>query len=93
MSGQKSEHKTTIFIVHKSRAAGLPLWIISLDLSKALDAVNWEKLWEALRRQNISNQLIWILQCLYQDQASVVRDGAADTRTFSIFMVCDKGAC
>ena len=26
----------------KSRAAGVPLWIISLDLSKAFHTVNWE---------------------------------------------------
>ena len=32
----------------KSRAAGLPLWIISLDLSKAFDTVNWETLWKVL---------------------------------------------
>ena len=49
----------------KSRAAGVPLWIISLDLSKAFHTVNWNTLWEALRRQKISNQSIWILQCLY----------------------------
>ena len=52
-----------------------------------------EKLWEALRRQNISNQLISILQCAYQNQTGVVRDGAGDSKTFSIFLVCDKGAC
>jgi len=84
---------TTNLKLHKSRPAGLPLWIISMDLSKACDTVNWTKLWEALRRQNISNQLISILQCLYQNQTGVVRDGAGDSRTFSIFLVCDKGAC
>ena len=44
---------TTNLVLDKSGAAGLALWIISLDLSKAFDAVNWETLWEALGRQNI----------------------------------------
>ena len=63
------EHVLTMkFFLHKSRAAGLPLWIISLDLSKAFDTVNWKKLWETLRRQNISSHLISFVQCLYQNQ-------------------------
>ena len=38
-----------------------------------------------MRRQNISNQLIWILQCIYHNQTSVVRDSAGDSGTFDIF--------
>ena len=63
----------------------------SLDLSKAFDTVNWETLWEALRRQNTSNQLIWIFQCLYHNQTGVVRDGAGDSRTFDIFSGVRQG--
>ena len=92
-SGRRMEEHvlTTNLVLDKSRAAGLPLWIISLDLSKAFDTVNWETLWEALRRQNISNQLIWILQCLYHNQTGVVRDGAGDSRTFDIFSGVRQG--
>ena len=92
-SGRRMEEHvlTTNLVLDKSRAAGLPLWIISLDLSKAFDTVNWETLWEALRRQNISNQLVWILQCLYHNQTGVVRDGAGDSRTFDIFSGVRQG--
>ena len=92
-SGRRMEEHvlTTNLFLDKSRPAGLPLWIISLDLSKAFDTVNWETLWEALRRQNISNQLIWILQCLYHNQTGVVRDGAGDSRTFDIFSGVRQG--
>ena len=76
---------TTKSILEKSRAAGLPLRIISLDLSIAFDTVNWETLWEALRRQNVSDQPIWILQCPYRSPTSVVPDGAGDSSTFNIF--------
>ena len=82
---------TTNLILDKSRAAGLPLWIISLDLSKAFDTVKWDTLWEALRRQNISDQLIWILQCLYHDQTGVVRDGAGASRKFDILSGVRQG--
>ena len=77
-SGRRMEEHvlTTNLSLDKSRAAGLPLWVISLDLSKAFDTVKWDTLWETLRRQNISDQLIGILQCLYHDQTGVVRDGA-----------------
>ena len=92
-SGRRMEEHvlTTNLILDKSRAAGLPLWIISLDLSKAFDTVKWDTLWEALRRQNISDQLIWILQCLYHDQTGVVRDGAGASRKFDILSGVRQG--
>ena len=64
---------TTNLILDKKGGTGLPLWIISLDLSRAFDTVKWDTLWEALRRQNISDHLIWILQCLYHDQTGASR--------------------
>ena len=82
---------TTNLILDKSRGTGLPLWIISLDLSNAFDTVKWDTLWEALRRQNISHQLIWILQCLYHDQTSVVCDGAGASRKFDILCGVRQG--
>ena len=75
---------TTFFCLDKSRGTGLPLWIISLDLSKAFDTVKLDTLWEALRRQNISDQLIWILHCLCHDQTGVVCDGAGASIKFDI---------
>ena len=82
---------TTNLILDKSKGTGLPLWIISLDLSKAFDTVKWDTLWEALRRQNISDQLIWILQCLYHDQTCVVCDGAGASRKFDILSGVRQG--
>ena len=85
-SGRRMEERvlTTNLILDKSTGTALPLWIINLDLSKAFDTVKWDTLWEALRRQNISDQLIWILQCLYHDQTGVVCDGAGASRKFDI---------
>ena len=66
------------------KQVGLPLWIISLDLSKTFDTVKWETLCEALRRQKISDQLIWVLGSPYPNQTSVVRDEGGDKRNFDI---------
>ena len=38
-----------------------PLWIISLDLSKTFDRVNWESLWQAVGVHGVSQHLVWIL--------------------------------
>ena len=64
---------------------------IGLDLSKAFDTIKWDTVWEALRRQNRSDQLIWILRCLYHDQTGVVRDGAGASRQFDILSGVRQG--
>ena len=53
-------------------------------LSKAFETEKSETLWEPLRRQDISSQLIWIFGYLYHNQTSVIRDGAGDSRKFDI---------
>ena len=59
------EHLLTANVcLQKTLAASAPLWIISLDFSKAFDKVDWNALWSALRQHGISEHLIWILQCV-----------------------------
>ena len=43
----------------KTTAHGVPVWLVSLDLSKAFDRVHWPTLWNALRAQGISDHMIW----------------------------------
>ena len=45
-----------------------PIWIVSLDLSKAFDRINWDALWLSLRDHGISQHLVWAVQCLYSSQ-------------------------
>ena len=67
------EHLLTAnLVVHKSRASNVPVWILSLDLSKAFDRIDWGALWQALRAQGVLAQIIWILQCMYFGQHGVV---------------------
>ena len=56
------EHLLTAnLFLDKATAHGIPVWLVSLDLSKAFDRVHWPTLWNALRAQGISDQMIWML--------------------------------
>ena len=58
------------------------MWIISLDLSKAFDRVDWDALWDALRHRGVSEHIIWILQVMYHDQKGLIHDGSKSSREF-----------
>lgn len=63
------EHLLTAnLMIDKATAHDIPLWIVSLDLSKAFDRVSWSALWAALQDHGVSDHLIWMIQNLYRDQ-------------------------
>ena len=79
------EHLLTAnLVVDKLLAVSTPIWIISLDLSKAFDRVSWDKLWVALRLQGISDHLVWTMQNLYTGQLGQIQGDAGDNRVFPI---------
>ena len=75
---------TTNLVVDKSRASNVSLWILSLDLSKAFDRIDWGALWQALRAQGVSAQIIWTLQCMYFGQHGVVMSFGDCSKEFHI---------
>ena len=80
------EHLVTANIVlDKMQAANLPVWIVSIDFSKAFDRIDWAALWPALRGQGVSVHLIWLLQIVYHNQEGVVRGDSSTSRWFNIF--------
>ena len=52
----------------KAAAHDMPVWVVSLDLSKEIDRVSWPSLWQALANHGVSAHLNWILQSLYDNQ-------------------------
>lgn len=75
---------TANLVLDKATNAGLPVWIVSLDLSKAFDRVKWEALWDALAADGISKHLICVLQLLYHDQCGEILGDWGRSREFHI---------
>ena len=79
------EHLVTAnLVLGKADAVGIPVWIISLDLSKAFDRVHWPALWTALVDGGIPVHPVWILQCVYFGQCGEVVGEMGQSRKFNI---------
>ena len=52
------------FLVDKTLTGGIPIWMISWDLSKALDRIDVQSLWKALRCHRVSDHLVWLIYLL-----------------------------
>jgi hypothetical protein len=74
---------TATQVVDKTLSTKTPIWIISLDLSKAFDGVDWKALWQELSH-GISEHLGWILQTPYNF-------GRILPERFQLQVACDKG--
>ena len=65
--------------------ANKPLWILSLDLSKACDRVVWDALWRGLRLHGVSAHLIiWLLQLMYSNQTGQISGHSDVSREFCV---------
>ena len=73
---------TTRLVLDKLSNADVPIWIVSLDLSKAVDRVHWPALWLALSKQGLSEHMIWMIQ--YRDQQGQVVGSNGCSRSFAI---------
>ena len=79
------EHLLTAnMVIDKTLLGNTPLWIVSLDLSKAFDRVDWGSLWEALRLHGVSPHLIWLLQMTYANQKGQVLSNIDTSHEFDI---------
>ena len=75
---------TTNLVLDKTLSLDVPMWIVSLDLSKAFDKVKWENLWEALGEHGVSDHMLWVLQCMYYGQTGRIGDNSPDGGWFCI---------
>jgi len=86
------EHLLTAgMFIEKTRAQNISIWAISLDLSKAFDRIDWPSLWTALRAHGVSEQIVWILSCLYQGQSGHVRGKSKSSKEFDILAGVRQG--
>ena len=80
---------TTNLVLDKTLSLDVPVWIVSVDLSKAFDKVKWESLWEALSEHGMFDHMLSVLQCMYYGQG-----GLSPTVLMEICFVsgeaCDK---
>ena len=75
---------TTNLVLDKTLALDVPLWIVSLDLSKAFDKVKWEHVWEALSEHGVSDHMLWVLQSIYYGQMGRIEHNNTDGDPFCI---------
>ena len=75
---------TATLFLDKAWDKGIPVWIVSLDLSKVFDWVNWNALWLALHDHGISDHLVWILQLIYANQLGEVQGEHSNSDPFPI---------
>ena len=71
-------------MINKTFTVNIPVWILSLDLSKAFDRVSWPALWQALRGSGLSHHMVWLLQQLYADQHGQALGEWGRSKEFSI---------
>ena len=88
-SGRRIEETmlTASLVIERALAVTMPIWIISSNLSKAFDRVDWPALWRALADQGFNPHIIWNLQCAYCEQMGQVRGDSGDSRSFEILGV------
>ena len=78
-------------ILDQTLAMDQPLWIISVDLSKAFDRVNWELLWQAVGDHGISPDVVWLLQNIYFQLVGKLLDHRKSVSNSTLHLGCDKG--
>ena len=61
-------------MIAKANEWGLPLWIVSLDFSKAFDRVSRYALFSALAANGVEANMIHLIKMLYRNQVGRVDD-------------------
>ena len=76
---------TTNLVLDKILSLDVPVWIVSLDLSKA------ELLWKTRSKHGVSDHMLWVLQCTYYGHTGRVEDNRLDGDLFCITRGVRKG--
>ena len=72
------------WIIEKAREFQKYIYFYFIDYAKALDCVNYKKLWKILKEMGIPDHLICLLRNLYAGQETTVRTRYGTTDWFQI---------
>ena len=87
--GTRDQIANILGIIKKAREFQKNMYFCFIDYSKALDYVDYNKLWKILKKMGIPDHLTCLLRNLYADQEETVRTGHGTTDWFLIW----KGVC
>ena len=82
--GTRDQITNICWIIRKAREFQKNIYFCFIDYAKAIDCVDYNKLWEILKEMGISGHLTCLLRNLYTGQEAIVRTGHGTTAWFQI---------
>ena len=82
--GTRDQLANVHWIIKKPRQFPKNIYFCFIDYAKAIDCVNYNKLWKILKEMGIPDHLICLLRNLYAGQEATVRTGHGTTDWFQI---------
>ena len=79
------------WIIEKARVFQKNIYFCFIDYAKAIDCVDYNKLWKILKEMEIPDHLTYLLRNLYAGQEATVRTGHGTTDWFQIGKGVRKG--
>lgn len=70
--------------IHHRKSQNLPLAVISQDVCKAFDRINWQFLEEFLSKMNMGQHFMNSIVKLYKNSYAQVRVNGIDSKAFSV---------
>ena len=81
---ERAEEPEIKWIIEKAREFQKIIYFCFIDYAKAIDYVDYNKLWKILQERGMPDQLTCLLRNLYAGQKAKVRTGHGTTDWFQI---------
>ena len=82
--GTRDQIANICWITEKTREFQKKIYFCFMDSAKAIDCVDYNKLWKILKEMRISDHLTSLLRNLYAGQEATVRTGHGTAHCFQI---------
>ena len=87
--GTRHQIADICWIIEKAREFQKNIYFYFIDYAKAIDCVDYNKLWKILKEMGLPDHLICLLKSLYAGQEATIGTGRGTTDWFQI----GKGVC